>query len=150
MTEFFKINIGLQQGSVISPLLFCFYINELDISFQQGQLSVVYVGILRLFYLLYADDLALFSSTQIGLQRLLNKLSEYCKKWRLKVNFNKTKIIVFRKGGRLKKSEKWFLEGEQIETVSKFTYLGIVFSCSGKWYQAQNMLYTVSTSEILQ
>jgi hypothetical protein len=41
------------------------------------------------------------------------------------VNANKTKIILFKKGGRLKKSKRWTLLGLQTETVSKISYIGM-------------------------
>ena len=81
---------------------------------------------MKLFFLLFADDLSLLSTTQIGLQRLLNNLSQYANKWKLKVNISKSKIIVFRNAGRLKSSEKWFLNGQRIEVVSAYSCLGIL------------------------
>ena len=87
----------------------------------------------NLFYLLFADDLTLFSNTVIGLQRLIDRLSDYCNQWKLTVNIDKTKIMVFRRGGPLSRTEKWFYNGSQIETVSYFKYLGVTFSSSGNW-----------------
>ena len=42
-----------------------------------------------------------FSNTSEGLQNGLSILSEYCSKWKLTVNIDKTKIMVFRKVGSL-------------------------------------------------
>ena len=39
------------------------------------------------------------------------------------VNIEKTNIIVFRHGGCLKRNEKWYHLGEQIDTVNTFKYL---------------------------
>ena len=50
---------------------------------------------LRLFILLYADDMVLFSDSAEDLQVQLNNFSEYCDIWRLKVNISKTKNVVF-------------------------------------------------------
>ena len=50
---------------------------------------------LKIFTLLYADDTVLMSDTSDGLQTLLNNFYEYSKLWKLKVNIDKTKIIVF-------------------------------------------------------
>jgi hypothetical protein len=50
---------------------------------------------------MYADDTALFYDTAEGLQKTLNTLSSYTFKWKLSVNTEKTKIVVFRKGGKL-------------------------------------------------
>ena len=41
--------------------------------------------------LMYADDLVLMSHTEIGLQGLIDKLSDYCKRWKMKVNIEKKK-----------------------------------------------------------
>ena len=51
--------------------------------------------------LLYADDIVFFSNTAEELQSSLDLLSDYCKRWKLKVNVSKTKVMVFRKGGIL-------------------------------------------------
>ena len=54
--------------------------------------------------------LLLISDTPFHLQQMLNKLNEYCNRWSLNVNIDKTKITVFRKGGYLKKNERKKLE----------------------------------------
>ena len=56
---------------------------------------------IKLFLLLYADDIAIFGKTPEELQKTLNILEEYCSRWKLTVNKNKMKIVVFRRGGRL-------------------------------------------------
>ena len=55
-----------------------------------------------MFLILYADDSVLFAENADDLQRNLNVLHEYCQKWKLTVNTMKTKVMVFRKGGRLR------------------------------------------------
>ena len=44
---------------------------------------------------MYADDLVILSETKEGLQRCLDKLNIYTKKWDLKINLKKTNIVVF-------------------------------------------------------
>ena len=44
---------------------------------------------------MYADDIVLLSKSAKGLQTLLCRLEDFCNKWNLKVNINKTKIIIF-------------------------------------------------------
>ncbi len=55
--------------------------------------------------LLYADDLVIVGDHVGRLQKILNTLSEFCNKWALKVNMSKTKSMVFRNGGIIKKNE---------------------------------------------
>ena len=53
----------------------------------------------KMFMLLYADDIVFFGNSAEQLQDSLNLLSNYCKRWKLTVNINKTKVMVFRKRG---------------------------------------------------
>ena len=44
------------------------------------------------------------------------------------VNMIKTKVMVFRQGGRLRQREKWYYDGQLLETVNVFYYVGLLFS----------------------
>ena len=74
------------------------------------------------------------------MQLSLDILEEYCKRWRLKVNINKTKIMVFRKGGILNRNLKFYYNAEVLEIVNKFSYLGIVFTAGGSFSDTQATL----------
>ena len=81
-----------------------------------------------------------FGNSSVDMQLSLNILDEYCKKWKLKVNKDKTKIMVFRKGGILPRDLKFYLDNSIIEIISKFSYLGIVFTTGGSFSEAQKTL----------
>ena len=53
---------------------------------------------LRLLVLLYADDTILMAESATELQKQLNIFHNYCTKWKLRVNVDKTKIMIFGKG----------------------------------------------------
>ena len=55
------------------------------------------------------------------------------KKWKLRVNLSKSKIIVFRNGGYLSRSERWWHDSERIDVVTYYSYLGVVFSSRLCW-----------------
>ena len=74
------------------------YLNDLENELIQKGVEGFDIGMLKLYLLLYADDIVIFSNTSEGLQNGLDNLSEYCSKWKLTVNIDKTKIMVFRKG----------------------------------------------------
>jgi hypothetical protein len=59
--------------------------------------------------LLFADDLAVGATAIIGLQRAIDSIKYFCEEWSLKINVAKTKIVVFTKGGKLSRDEKWWL-----------------------------------------
>ena len=80
--------------------------------------------------LLCADDGALLASTSADLQEMLDALKEYCSKWRMFVNTDKTEIVVFNHA----KGESWinnkpvfFDDNVQFRIVEEFKYLGITF-----------------------
>jgi hypothetical protein len=74
--------------------------------------------------LLFADDLAVGATTRIGLQRAINCVKDFCEEWGLKINVDKTKVLVFKKGRKLSRDEKWWLDGKEIEIVKEIMYLG--------------------------
>jgi hypothetical protein len=51
----------------------------------------------------------------------------------LKCNLNKAKILICKKGGKLKKDEKWFVNDYQIEVLNEINYLGIFLGSTGDW-----------------
>jgi hypothetical protein len=55
---------------------------------------------------MFADNLTIGSFTVNGLQRGIDQIVKYFGDWNLKCNLKKTKILVFEKGGKLKKKEK--------------------------------------------
>lgn len=129
-TDYFECMQGLKQGCLASPTLFSFLINELaSYIICHGKHGFQFIpGAVELFLLMFADDIALFSSTPNGLQTQLDNLYSVATRLGLSVNVNKTKIIVFRKGGHLSKHEKWTCGSQQIEVVNMYKYLGFNFS----------------------
>ena len=55
----------------------------------------------------------------------------------MKVNIDKTKILVFRRGGIVKQNEKWLFNDKPIEVVSHYKYLGITFTSFLSWSHTQ-------------
>ena len=73
------------------------------------------------------------------LQSHLNLLHDYCSTWGLKVSTQKTKVMVFRKRGRLLPTEHWTYNGSDIEVVD-FNDLGAVFHYTGNFNVNQEYL----------
>jgi hypothetical protein len=141
-SEFFRMLIGTRQGCLVSPLLFIIYVNTiLDMSSETGPNGIfVDDKFDNVSALLYADDLILVSDTVGHLNKLVECLSEFCNNWGLTVNISKTKVMVFRNGGILRKYENWYLKNNQIENVTYYKYLGLTFSNRLIWSSAQQTL----------
>ena len=61
--------------------------------------------------LMYADDIVLVGETIIQLQRKINILEKFCREYGMKVNLDKTKVMVFRNGGKTAKKRIVLLLG---------------------------------------
>ena len=89
---------------------------------------------------MYADDVANCAETRVRLQRQINLIGEFCNIKEMKVNLNKTEIIVFRNGGPLRNYERWNLEGTPIRTTSEYKYMGLIFTPKLSWSKAKRKL----------
>ena len=58
----------------------------------------------------------------------------------MKININKTKVIIFIKSGRLI-TRNFNINNQSIECVKTYTYLGIMLTAPGKFQQAQKVLF---------
>lgn len=140
LSEPFTCNIGVRQGECLSPFLFAMYVNDLEADLAAKGISGIDIGAINMLILLYADDIILFGKTPEDLQNALLALEDYCRRWKLTVNTDKTKIMVFRKGGRLPNNLNFTYNNVKIEIVNKFCYLGAVFTSGGSSFETQKTL----------
>ena len=73
----------------------------------------------------YADDTTLMAETEEKLKSLLMKVKEKSEKVGLKLNIQKTKIMA---SGPI---TSWEIDGERVETVSDFIFLGSKITTDG-------------------
>ncbi len=91
ISEWIYSDIGVPQGSIISPILFISYIAHMTTSIPEE--------------LKYADDLSMWVTeadltTAVGrLETRLDVISKWCDKWRLSINASKTTVMCFQKTG---------------------------------------------------
>lgn len=122
LSEWFTTSMGVKQGCLLSPLLFALFINDMHEYIGGG----ITLDDLTIRMLMYADDIVIFAESPEQLQEMINKVQEYCEKWNLTINLEKSKVMIFRNnGGRRSQKENWMLNEEQIEVVNKYKYLGV-------------------------
>ena len=127
-----SIRQGVRQGGILSPFLYSVFVDELLdllVSSRYGAcIGDVYVGAP-----MFADDLALVSESPTVLQRMLDIVSSYAKKWRYRFNASKSWILVFGESTsqrqKLRGLRKWFIESNcQIKEADEVRHLGILRS----------------------
>ena len=111
-----------------SPMLFVLYISELMLNEEVCRGVYINEEAANIILLLLADDIAMCSDMPGRLQHLLNVLKKCCDKWGLKLNLLKTKILVFRRGGIVKRNKKWYNGEKIIQSVKQYEYLGLFFT----------------------
>ena len=124
-----QISCGVPQGSILGPLLFLCYVNDMVTSVDRK-------------LLLYADDSALLVSDK-NPQCVADKLSkelESCRQWvvdnKLSLHLGKTECILFGSKNKLKKVNTFSVtcDGNEIKPSNSAKYLGITLdeSLSGE------------------
>ncbi len=152
VSQCFIAHRGVRQGENLSPLLFAIYVNDLEQFLSDQQcLHLVTPGVtdietmIKLLVLMYADDTVLFADSPEELQKCLNVLEMYCKEWRLSVNVEKTKILIFSRRKVDTAKYSFMYMGSPLENVYTFKYLGILFSHNGSFAQCRKQLYEQGT-----
>ena len=95
LTPWFPVSVGLKQGCKISATLFSVYVNDLINEINNLNCGIT-IDDKMISILAYADDLVLMAPDKDSLQSMLTAVNDWCNKWRLTVNPDKTRIIHFR------------------------------------------------------
>ena len=117
--DWFKIGKGVHQGCILSPCLFNLYEKYIMRNTGLGKSeSGIKIAGRTINNLRYADDSTLMGESVEELKSLLMKVKEESEKAGLKLNIQKMKIMAS------SPITSWQTEGENVETVSAFIFLG--------------------------
>ena len=117
-----KIKCGVPQGSILGPLLFLVFINDLSSCLTSAEAS------------LYADDTVVYTVDVdievaiTNLQSNLNHIGEWCNRNKLTINVGKTKAMIFGTRNKIKRNRtgKLTLNGRGVDFVTSYKYLGVI------------------------
>ena len=146
LSDPFPCQVGVRQGENLSPLLFAIFLNDFKTFLSRDYKGLTRVSesirnelnvFLKIFCLLYADDTIILAEKAEQLQKALKSLYDYCDKFDLKVNLDKTKVIIFSKGKIRQHKHFAFGENSSINVVEDYVYLGTTFNYNGKFNKAK-------------
>ena len=135
----FQSEVGVKQCCNLSFNLFNTFLFDLENIFSDN-CDVIQLNNVEIRCLMYADDLLILSKSEVGLQNCLKNLNSYTKKWKINVNLDKTKIMVFNKNGRNIHANVT-LGGKSVAITSKYCYLGVILTSSGSFQESQQDRY---------
>ena len=123
-TDWFQIGKGVRQGCILSPCLFNLYAEYImrKAGLEETQAGIKIAG-RNINNLRYADDTTLMAESEEELKSLLMKVKEESEQVGLKLNIQKMKIMA---SGPI---TSWEIDGETVETVSNFYFLGFQNHC---------------------
>ena len=141
-SEFFTVSCGVKQGCVLAPTLFALYFavvvrealqtlsDGIRIRFRTDGGGVFNLSRLKartkvshatITEMMYADDLCFVAESPEGLQTLMSRLAESCRRFGLKINVCKTEVMA----QTLNSAATDIKLGEvSLKRVDKFRYLG--------------------------
>ena len=125
------VNYGVPQGSVLGPLLFLAYVNNMANALRSAR------------HCLYADDTVLYLSGRdidnmvLGLQSDLDRYSSWCEQNYLTLNVKKTKYVIFGTSQRTKTVQNFELKlnGTNLFKEPFYNYLGITLDSNLSYNQ---------------
>ena len=127
------VTSGVPQGSVLGPLLFTIYVNDLpSLQYSPGTRSR-----------LYADDHCLYKALRspadlVQFQSDIELVSDWSQDNYLQSNVLKTKYMIISRRKQKKNYQSLFLNGSQLEKVSRYKYLGVMVNDSLSWTDQVN------------
>ena len=124
--DWFQIGKGVRQGCILSPYLFNLYAEYImrNAGLEEAQTGIKIAG-RNINKLRYAADTTLMAESEEELKSLLMKVKEESEKVGLKLKIQKTKTLA---SGPI---TSWEIDGETVETVSDFIFLGSKITADG-------------------
>ncbi len=127
-SDTFNVYNGVKQGAIISPILFCVYIDDLLNRLQNSNLGC-YIGSLYAGSMAYADDLTLLAPTAEAMRSMLKVSSDYATEYSISFNPNKTKCMLFGPVGKpMIVYPEFYLNDSPIEYVNEWQHLGNIIN----------------------
>ena len=128
-TETIPIKKGVRQGCITSPDLFNLY--QEMIMRVTTNIAGIKVGGININNIRYTDDTALIATSQVNLQRLVDRVVVESTAYGMEVNVKKTECMVMTKKESIPECTIT-IKGEMVKQANNFIYLGSNITSDGR------------------
>ncbi|CAH2267750.1 jg15167 [Pararge aegeria aegeria] len=129
LSSYIDIERGVRQGCILSPLLFNLYAEAIFSEALDNISDGISINGKTLNNIRYADDTILIADSLEGLQNIVNSVASVSAEYGININTKKTKFMEISRTPELINS--LYLNGQVLERVSKFRYLGTMVDDKG-------------------
>ena len=126
LTREIKRTAGGKQGGKNFGFLFAKLMDILSEEAQDDELLGISLGLIKLAFLLWVDDVVSFAEGVLQQNYTLNAVNEFAKKHKLKWGTEKCKVLAI--GKNAYKLSKWNLGDSEIESCEEYRYLGDIIT----------------------
>jgi len=126
--EWFRTTVGVRQGCLLSPTLFNIFLERLMTDALEDHEGSVSIGGRNITNLRFADDIDGLAGTEDELATMVKSLDKTSQAYGMEINAEKTKLMTNNANGIKRNIE---VEGQNLETVDSFKYLGAIISNEG-------------------
>ena len=123
-SNWLPVTSGVPQGSVLGPLLFILYINDIGDNIK-STIRLFADDLIMYRAILNRDDINVFQSD-------LDTLYNWSTKWEMNFNLNKCNLIKISKK-QIQYKHKYFIGSYILPYCDKFTYLGVTITSDLNW-----------------
>ena len=118
-----ELENGIRQGKVLSGPEFGALVDEVEVELRAEGLGIKY-GHLMISSLSFMDDITITSSDINQLKNMLTVLEYVCNKWRLKINYKKSGVLIFNCKNSKTDNSKIIVGSKTYAVKKKMKYLG--------------------------
>ncbi len=126
-SQWSSINAGVPQGSILGPLLFLIYVNDIVNEINSKNTSVLLND--TSLYIIVDEPL----NSAISLNNDMETIHQWSQKWLVTFNPSKTETMVFSRKRNKPMHPNLIMNGVVLDPVIEHKHLGLTFTDNGKW-----------------